>query len=962
MPYSRQTLTELRRRLLEFYNDPAAIRVVAIDANLNVGRINMGGSAVNVWHAVLEEAQKVGAINRLVNVVIDEYGELEAAMQALLGADFVRTTPPQPQPARVEQAPPASPQPAPPTPPPSPAPTVQPQPAAPALPIERPRALRLQLAEEQLLSTLFRTARRLRILTEFTDGRTATRVFLLRPTDGDGVEELPAVVKIGPHSLIEPEWQATQRHVLRRLPGFIPSQEPPVYLAAADGAIMGALRYGQVGDGVFQVESLATYLAEAGLQDSWHVIEKRLFPQLNHLWQATLVWQSLRFQHRYDGILPVNLVLTPVTAADAHPGAFRLLDGQQLAGVDGPLPNFQPDDLVQLANFVVTEIAGNEVTLNLPTRPDGTQPAYRLRLQVPVARDYQVGARVPPLYARVMTTRTRLLQQSAQAQLGAHVDLSQAELPLPDNATLRLPNPLLALPALLAREQEAKFATIHGDLNLRNILVDRQARTTHIIDCAAARQDHAIQDLLRMERDYLTDVLAGLCFQQGLPPTTIVQLYQWVHCALRGGVTNSSHFSLPAELPVALRTPFVLLVTLRRAAHTLLAQPGQWAEYYTGLILHLVGALKFRDLDNVTAGQQPKALAFWGAAALLDLLQRLNAGDDRFCREGEWRFFDLTKAEQATPRHPEAPSTAAPTSPQPTAGSAPTAERISPPTGDATPAAPPIKILFLAASPDDTVYIHAGEEARAIDLALRQAANRNFVIHYHGAVRTDDLQALLLRHNPDIVHFCGHGSQENELVFVGPTGNSVKVSGAALRQLFTVLKDNIRCIVLNACYTAEQAAALAEVIDCVIGIDDALTEAAARQFATAFYQALGYNRSIGEAFALGKNQIELAGLEEAQALQLVTRGVEAAAVNFGGANKVAAAPTGRSAIPAQRTSTPAVDTEFLQSMLAQHRRNLQLLQRQKANFGAGEEPLRLLNQIAAEEEEIGKIERQLRGE
>lgn len=187
------------------------------------------------------------------------------------------------------------------------------------------------------------------------------------------------------------------------------------------------------------------------------------------------------------------------------------------------------------------------------------------------------------------------------------------------------------------------------------------------------------------------------------------------------------------------------------------------------------------------------------------------------------------------------------------------------------PTGQPIKILFLAASPLDNVRIQAEEEARAIDLALRQSANRNFVIHYHGAVRTDDLQALLLRHDPDIVHFCGHGSQDDELVFVGTQGGSVKVSGTALRQLFAVLKGNIRCIVLNACYTATQAEVLAEVINCVIGIDDAVSEDAARQFATAFYQALGYARSIGDAFALGKNQIELAGLGEAESLHLLTR-------------------------------------------------------------------------------------------
>ena len=167
---------------------------------------------------------------------------------------------------------------------------------------------------------------------------------------------------------------------------------------------------------------------------------------------------------------------------------------------------------------------------------------------------------------------------------------------------------------------------------------------------------------------------------------------------------------------------------------------------------------------------------------------------------------------------------------------------------------------------------------------------------------------------------------------------------------------------LNACYTETQAKALAEVIDCVVGIEDAISDEGARQFATAFYRALGYEKSIGDAFALGQVQIELAGLGEGKALHLLTRTGEAAAVNFGEASNVTAAPTGRSATPstpAQRTSTPAVDTEFLQSMLAQRQRNLQLLQRQKANFGAGEEPLRLLNQIAAEEEAIAKLQQQL---
>ena len=85
---------------------------------------------------------------------------------------------------------------------------------------------------------------------------------------------------------------------------------------------------------------------------------------------------------------------------------------------------------------------------------------------------------------------------------------------------------------------------------------------------------------------------------------------------------------------------------------------------------------------------------------------------------------------------------------------------------------------------------------------------------------------------------------------------------------------------LNACYTEAQALALAEVIDCVVGIVDVISDEGARQFATAFYRALGYEKSIGDAFALGKNQIELAGLGEAEALHLLTRTGEAGTFTF----------------------------------------------------------------------------------
>ncbi len=139
----------------------------------------------------------------------------------------------------------------------------------------------------------------------------------------------------------------------------------------------------------------------------------------------------------------------------------------------------------------------------------------------------------------------------------------------------------------------------------------------------------------------------------------------------------------------------------------------------------------------------------------------------------------------------------------------------------------PIKILFLAANPKDTSQLRLDEEMRGIDQVLRQAEFRDkFDIKQHWAVRVVDLQGYLLRYKPDIVHFSGHGSASTEIILEDNYGNSQSVSSRALSQLFDVLKDNIRCVVLNACYSEQQAKAIAEHIDCVIGMSKAIGDKA----------------------------------------------------------------------------------------------------------------------------------------
>ena len=102
----------------------------------------------------------------------------------------------------------------------------------------------------------------------------------------------------------------------------------------------------------------------------------------------------------------------------------------------------------------------------------------------------------------------------------------------------------------------------------------------------------------------------------------------------------------------------------------------------------------------------------------------------------------------------------------------------------------------------------------------------------------------------------------------------------ALVHLFRTLKDNIRLVLLNACSTRPQAEAIAETIDCTIGMRKPIGDEAAIVFAASFYRTLGFGRSVKEAFEVGKAwRFLLESIPEDKTPELLTRaGVDASAM------------------------------------------------------------------------------------
>jgi len=183
-----------------------------------------------------------------------------------------------------------------------------------------------------------------------------------------------------------------------------------------------------------------------------------------------------------------------------------------------------------------------------------------------------------------------------------------------------------------------------------------------------------------------------------------------------------------------------------------------------------------------------------------------------------------------------------------------------------------IVILFLAANPKGTDPLRLGEEVRTIDERLRLAKFRDrFELEQAHATRVGDINAALLRYQPHVVHFSGHGSASGDLIFEDRAGSPKSVSAQALGTVFRALKDNVRCVVLNACWSDRQAKAIAKEIDCVVGMSRSISDEAAIDFAAGFYQGLGFGRSVQVAFDLGRAEIDLQGLPEAATPRLKTK-------------------------------------------------------------------------------------------
>lgn len=183
-------------------------------------------------------------------------------------------------------------------------------------------------------------------------------------------------------------------------------------------------------------------------------------------------------------------------------------------------------------------------------------------------------------------------------------------------------------------------------------------------------------------------------------------------------------------------------------------------------------------------------------------------------------------------------------------------------------------ILILAANPKNTSRLRLEKEIREIDEGLRRANKREqFKLEMKLAVRQQDFYRAMLDTQPQIVHFCGHGEGEDGILLEDETGTTAFVKADMLASQFKLFaKKGVECVVFNACYSEIQAEAISQHVNYVIGMNHAIGDEAAIDFAKAFYDALAAGEDVEFAFELGCSL--LIGLQENQTPVLKIKEIE----------------------------------------------------------------------------------------
>jgi hypothetical protein len=403
-----------------------------------------------------------------------------------------------------------------------------------SLVIETHPSFSLSESETALLRTLFRRYARLTLEAEFRSGYSGARTFLALPVRADGRADAYTIAKIGDYPIIRREFENYETFVKDTLPPITARiQEMPVTTRGSKRAV---LRYTFIGEAGHSPASLRETL----LANPDPALLDKLFATFGPNWWMQRRPYTFRLAQEYDRLLPAHYALEPV---DSQTRNGRWLDGR----TEPSAVQLKVGDVISLRNFSVAERRVDGKSLSLAGQVVPGHPPMRLRWNSLASPE---GAR-----ARVVATRETLLRGHV-----AGFDLGDT------------PDPLIKLPGLLNERVIGTQSTVHGDLNVENVLVG-PGGFLWLIDFAQTRDGHPLFDFAHLEAEIIAHVIApGL--QSAADIVSILDL----------DAASPGHASR-------------LAAALHAIASRCLFNPSQPREYHLALYMACLGAIKYANLN-----------------------------------------------------------------------------------------------------------------------------------------------------------------------------------------------------------------------------------------------------------------------------------------------------------------------------------------------------------------------------
>jgi GTPase SAR1 family protein len=154
------------------------------------------------------------------------------------------------------------------------------------------------------------------------------------------------------------------------------------------------------------------------------------------------------------------------------------------------------------------------------------------------------------------------------------------------------------------------------------------------------------------------------------------------------------------------------------------------------------------------------------------------------------------------------------------------------------------KILFLAANPTNAARLQTDKEHRLLKAQLERGRARDGFEFLPPQFAVTILELVRAMNDaPNIVHFSGHGDLQGIAITDENNGAQV-LPTAALKLLFKPHQGEVQMVILNACYSSEQARVLSEFGIFVVGNNQPISDPAAISFTEGFYNGLGEGKTF----------------------------------------------------------------------------------------------------------------------